>query len=70
VFFLGAVFAFQGFVGKKINPEGRPLAMPIDLDRPGISRTPDGLPKSAASSADFGETLRELGGPRGSRLGE
>ena len=36
LFFVGLVLAFQGFVGKEINPEGQWLAMPIDLDHPGI----------------------------------
>ena len=36
LFFLGLVLAFQGFVGKEINAEGQPFAMPIDLDHPGV----------------------------------
>jgi hypothetical protein len=41
LFFLGLVLAFQGFVGKEINPEGQPFAMPLDLEQPGISHPPE-----------------------------
>ena len=41
VFFVGLVLAFQGFVGKEINPEGQPFAMPIDLENPGIAHPPE-----------------------------
>ncbi len=41
VFFVGLVLAFQGFVGKEINPEGQPFAMPIDLESPGIAHPPE-----------------------------
>jgi hypothetical protein len=41
VFFLGLVLAFQGFVGKEINPDGQPFAMRLDLERPGISHPPE-----------------------------
>ena len=36
VFFAGMVLAFQGLVGRDINPEGQPFAMPIDLDHPAV----------------------------------
>jgi hypothetical protein len=41
VFFVGLVLAYQGFVGKEISPQGQPFAMPIDLERPGISHPPE-----------------------------
>ena len=41
VFFAGLVLAFQGFVGKEINPEGQPFAMPIDLENPGVAHPPE-----------------------------
>jgi hypothetical protein len=41
VFFVGLVLAYQGFVGKEISPQGQPFAMPIDLERPGISQPPE-----------------------------
>jgi len=37
LFLVGLVLAFQGFVGKEVNPEGQWLAMPVDLDHPGIA---------------------------------
>ena len=36
LFFIGLVLAFQGFVGKEINPDGQPFAMTMDLENPGI----------------------------------
>ena len=41
VFFAGLVLAFQGFVGKEINPDGQPFAMPMDLENPGIAHPPE-----------------------------
>ena len=51
VFFLGVVFAFQAFVGKEINAEGPPFAMPIDLDWPGPSYPPERHRLRLSSSA-------------------
>ena len=44
MFFAGLVLAFQGFVGKEINPDGQPFAMPIDLENPGIAHPPERHP--------------------------
>ena len=41
LFFAGLVLAFQGFIGKEINPDGQPFAMPIDLEHPGIAHPPE-----------------------------
>jgi hypothetical protein len=41
LFFGGLVLAFQGFVGKEINPDGTPFAMPLDLDNPGVEHPPE-----------------------------
>ena len=44
VFFVGLVLAFQGFVGKEINPDGQPFAMRHDLENPGIAHPPERHP--------------------------
>ena len=41
LFFVGLVLVFQGFVGKEVNPEGLPFAVPLDLDRPGVEHPPE-----------------------------
>ena len=44
LFFVGLTLAFQGFVGKEINPGGQPFTTLIDLDRPGIEHPPEPHP--------------------------
>ena len=44
VFFAGMVLAFQGFVGREVNPEGQPFAIPIDLDHPAVEHPPERHP--------------------------
>ena len=41
LFFAGVVLAVQGLVGKEINPEGQPFAMPIKFDQPGMEHPPE-----------------------------
>ena len=38
---VGMVLLVQGFIGKEINPDGQPFAMPMDPDDPGIVHPPE-----------------------------
>ena len=37
LFFVGLVAVYQGFIGRDVNPEGQPFAMPLDRDHPGMT---------------------------------
>lgn len=37
LFLWGMALAMQGFIGKELNPEGQPFAMPRDPERPGMA---------------------------------
>jgi hypothetical protein len=46
VFFVGAVVAFQGLIGKEISPSAGPWrALPYDPEQPGMDHPPERHPK-------------------------
>jgi hypothetical protein len=44
VFIAGLALAIQGFVGKEINPDGRPISLALDPEQPGIAHPPERHP--------------------------